>query len=124
MFDHIGIEVRDFEKSKKFYSEALKPLGISLVKDLSQYGAAGYGVDRPKFWIGSGSPTHGADEVHVCFSARSRAEVRAFHEAALAAGARDHGAPGLRPIYHEHYYGAFVLDLDGNNIAACCHLPE
>ena len=124
MIDHVGIDVRDFETSKAFYIAALKPLGVRLVKDLSQYGAAGFGIDRPKFWIGKGAPSGSADEVHVCFSASSRAEVRAFYEAALAAGGRDHGAPGLRPMYHEHYYGAFSLDLDGYNIAACCHLPE
>jgi catechol 2,3-dioxygenase-like lactoylglutathione lyase family enzyme len=123
MLDHVGIDVRDLERSKAFYERALSPLGIRLLVDLKEYQAAGFGVDRPQFWIGGGTPSNGKDEVHVCFSASSRAEVRAFHEAALKAGGADHGKPGLRPEYHEHYYGAFVLDLDGNNIEACCHRP-
>ena len=124
MFDHIGIAVRNLEASKAFYSKALAPLGISLVLDLREYHTAGFGKERPQFWIGSGLSENGEDEVHVCFAAKNRAEVRAFYEAALSAGAKDNGKPGLRPEYHEHYFGAFVFDLDGYNIEACCHRPE
>jgi catechol 2,3-dioxygenase-like lactoylglutathione lyase family enzyme len=124
MLDHIGFEVRDLQKSKAFYEKALAPLGIRLILDLKEWNAAGFGKDRPQFWIGKGEPKGGEDEVHLCFSAKNRAEVRAFYEAAIQAGAKDNGRPGLRPEYHENYYGAFVLDPDGYNIEACCHLPE
>jgi catechol 2,3-dioxygenase-like lactoylglutathione lyase family enzyme len=124
MFDHIGIDVSDLERSKKFYSETLEALGYRLVLDLKEWKAAGFGKDRPQFWIGEGSPKSEDDEVHICFSAKNRKEVQAFHEAAISAGGRDHGKRGLRPHYHENYYGAFILDLDGYNIEACCHLPE
>lgn len=125
MFDHMGFEVRDLKKSKRFYEQTLAPLGIKLVMNLEEYGAAGFGNEgRPRFWIGEGEPKGGHDEVHLCFSAKNRAEVRAFYDAAMQAGARDNGKPGLRPEYHEHYYGAFVLDPDGYNIEACCHKPE
>jgi catechol 2,3-dioxygenase-like lactoylglutathione lyase family enzyme len=124
MFDHIGFEVRDFNASKLFYDKVLSTLGISLKIYLEEYQAAGYGVERAQFWISQGSPTNGEDELHVCFKAKNRSEVRAFYEACLEAGGRDLGKPGLRPEYHEHYYGAFILDLDGHNIEACCHLPE
>jgi catechol 2,3-dioxygenase-like lactoylglutathione lyase family enzyme len=124
MFDHIGIEVRDLERSKKFYSQALEPLGSRLVVDLIEWDAAGFGIERPQFWIGKGTPTAGDDEVHICFTAKNRKEVRAFFESAIQAGGRENGKPGLRPQYHPNYYGAFVLDPDGYNIEACCHLPE
>jgi catechol 2,3-dioxygenase-like lactoylglutathione lyase family enzyme len=124
IFDHVGIDVRDYKRSRQFYAQALAPLGIKLVMDLEEWKAAGFGVERPEFWIGGGEPTHGDDEVHICFAAKDRAQVRAFYDAAIAAGGRDNGKPGPRPEYHEHYYGAFVLDLDGNNIEACCHRPE
>ena len=124
MFDHVGVDVRDLGKSKSFFEKALAPLGIKLLMFSEEWGAAGFGTDRPRFWIGKGSPSNGPDEVHVCFMAKNREEVRAFYDAAIKAGAKDHGAPGMRPQYHEHYYGAFVLDPDGNNIEACCHHPE
>lgn len=97
MFDHVGIEVRDLQKSKEFYETVLSTLGIKLLMDLKEWQAAGYGTDRPRFWIGGGKPTNGPDELHICFAAKNRAEVRAFHEAALKAGAKDNGKPGLRP---------------------------
>jgi catechol 2,3-dioxygenase-like lactoylglutathione lyase family enzyme len=126
MFDHAGFDVRDLKKSTAFYEAALAPLGIKLLVDHPEWAVAGFGRtgERPKFWIAAGKPTNGDDEVHLCFSARSREEVAAFHAAALAAGGRDNGAPGLRPIYHADYYGAFILDPDGNGIEACCHLSE
>src|SRR4051794_28675293 len=124
MFDHVGFEVGDLKKSKAFYQKALAPLGIKLIADLEQWSAAGFGTERPRFWIGGGKPQAGEDEVHVSFAAKDRAQVRAFYEAAIAAGGRDNGKPGPRPEYHENYYGAFVFDPDGHNIEACCHHPE
>jgi catechol 2,3-dioxygenase-like lactoylglutathione lyase family enzyme len=127
MIDHIGFAVSNMERSKAFYSNALKPLGIGIVMEVSaeQTGAdahAGFGKDnKPFFWIGTGSKPKGG--VHVAFTAQTRAEVDSFYHAALAAGGRDNGAPGPRPHYHTHYYGAFVLDPDGNNIEAVCHRP-
>lgn len=128
MLDHIGFPVTDYERSKAFYAAALAPLGIGLLidMDLSDHdgpaGYAGFGVERPQFWIGTGKPLSG--RLHVAFAAADRAQVRAFYAAALAAGAADNGPPGLRPHYHANYYGAFVLDPDGHNIEAVSHLPE
>ena len=126
MLDHIGFPVTDFARSKAFYESALAPLGYRVVKEMmlseGEDGYAGFGADRPQFWIGTGKPLQG--RLHVAFAAKSRAEVRAFYEAAMAAGGVDNGAPGLRPHYHENYYGAFVLDPDGHNIEAVNHLPE
>jgi catechol 2,3-dioxygenase-like lactoylglutathione lyase family enzyme len=124
MFDHMGFDVRDLHKSKTFYEKALAPLGVKLLVFSEEWGAAGFGTDRPRFWLGVGEPTHGKDEVHLCFSAKNRAEVRAFYEAAIAAGGTDNGPPGPRPMYHPDYYGAFVFDPEGHGIEACCHLPE
>jgi catechol 2,3-dioxygenase-like lactoylglutathione lyase family enzyme len=125
MLDHIGFPVSDFARAKAFYAQALKPLGIALVMELtpeqSRGGAfAGFGESRiPYFWLQtSGTPGKG---LHVAFRAKDRATVDAFYQAALAAGGKDNGAPGLRPHYHAHYYGAFVLDPDGHNIEAVCH---
>lgn len=128
MIDHVGYPVRDFAASKAFFLQALAPLGYGLVMEVTEeqtggHGAhAGFGDGKPDFWIGSGRPPAGA--VHIAFRAASRERVRAFHAAALAAGGTDNGAPGLRPEYHPTYYGAFVLDPDGNNIEAVCHDPE
>lgn len=117
MIDHIGIQVRDLDRSVAFYTQALAPLGYGLIMRFEQF--AGFGADgKTDFWIGVGAPT---DRVHVALRAKGRADVRAFHAAALAAGGADNGAPGVRPHYHEHYYGAFVRDPDGHNIEAVCH---
>lgn len=124
MFDHLGFEVRNLAKSRKFYEAVLAPLGVKVISDLKEYGTVGFGVDRPQFWLGAGQPSTGEDEFHLCFAAKSRAAVRSFYETAIKAGGRDNGKPGLRPEYHEHYYGAFILDFDGYNIEACCHKPE
>jgi len=121
MLDHITFAVQDFAQSRAFYLAALAPLGIGLVMEWE--GWVGLGRDgRPQFWFGGGDRASGP--FHLAFAARSRAEVRAFHAAALAAGARDNGAPGLRPHYHPHYYGAFAIDPNGHNIEAVCHSPE
>jgi catechol 2,3-dioxygenase-like lactoylglutathione lyase family enzyme len=128
MLDHVGFPVADFARSKAFYAKALAPLGYGLVMEFPPEatggtGHAGFGPQgRPQFWIGGGNPVKG--QVHFAFVARNRAAVHAFYDAALAAGARDNGPPGLRPQYHPNYYGAFVLDPDGHNIEAVCHLPE
>ena len=121
MIDHVTAKVGDVEQGKAFYSQALAPLGYSLQAEFP--GAAGFGTGAgvPDFWIGS-NEERGA--THVAFSAKDRAAVDAFYEAATSAGAKDNGAPGLRPHYHENYYAAFVHDMDGNNIEAVCHLPE
>jgi catechol 2,3-dioxygenase-like lactoylglutathione lyase family enzyme len=121
MIDHIGIQVSDLERSIAFYTRALAPLGYELVMRWQSY--AGFGVaGKPDFWIdgGSGPPT---EKIHVAFRAQGRAIIRTFYETALAAGGKDTGAPGVRPHYHEHYYGAFVRDPDGHNIEAVCHEP-
>jgi catechol 2,3-dioxygenase-like lactoylglutathione lyase family enzyme len=125
MLDHVGIPVRDYARSKAFYLGALAPLGFGLVMEVPAGGTsnAGFGPQgRPQFWIGTGGQLEG--RVHFAFMARDRAAVRAFYDAALAAGGKDNGPPGLRPMYHPNYYGAFVLDPDGHNIEAVCHQPE
>jgi catechol 2,3-dioxygenase-like lactoylglutathione lyase family enzyme len=128
VLDHIGFPVTDFERSKAFYTKVLEPLGYRLIMnvDLSDEtgpgGYAGFGRERPQFWIGTGKPISG--RLHVAFMASDRALVRQFYDAAIAAGAKDNGPPGLRPHYHANYYGAFVLDPDGHNIEAVSHLPE
>lgn len=119
--DHIGIAVRDFATSRAFYRAALAPLGIRIVKEGEGFAGFNHAGARGGFWISAGDPPHG---VHVAFAAQDRAQVDAFYKAALAAGGRDNGAPGLRPQYHPDYYGAFVLDPDGHNIEAVCHTPE
>ena len=121
MIDHVGYAVSDYGRSKAFYEQALAPLGITLLMEpMSQ--AAGFGKDgKPFFWIETrGSAVTG---VHVAFDADDRATVDAFHRAGLEAGGTDNGAPGVREIYHPNYYGAYVLDPDGNNVEAVCHEP-
>lgn len=127
MIDHLGISVRDHAASKAFYLKALAPLGIGVVMNVSkeETGAAsdftGMGSEnKPFFWISQGTVAEG---MHLCFSAKTRAEVDAFYQAAIAAGARDNGAPGIRAHYHPNYYGAFVIDLNGVNLEAVCHKP-
>jgi len=118
MFDHIGFRVRDVEASRKFYLAALGPLGVGVAME----GPYGVGLGRggkPSLWLSQGEPP--VSPLHIAFTAKNRAEVDAFHAAALAAGAKDNGAPGLRPHYHPNYYGAFAIDPDGHNIEAVCH---
>ena len=133
MVDHISIRVADYDRSREFYAAALAPLGYTLAMEVDS--GAGFGREFiPDFWIkqgvpsGSGAPAEhsgcGGPAVHVAFASDDRNAVDAFYRAALAAGARDNGAPGLRPNYHPNYYGAFVLDLDGYNIEAVCHKAE
>ena len=125
--DHVTLVVSDYARSKTFYEKALAPLGIKPIMDFGQ--ACGFGRDgKPDFWIGSGPASFHRPEhleiitpTHVAFAAQSRAEVEAFHKAALAAGAKDFGAPGVRAHYHPNYYAAFVLDPDGHDIEAVYH---
>ena len=121
MIDHTGYAVSDFDRSVAFYTKALAPLNIKLCMTF-QGKYAGFGPDgKPEFWIAGGTtPT---DKIHIAFRASGREQVRAFYEAALAAGGTDNGPPGTRPHYHENYYGAFVLDPDGHNVEAVCHDP-
>ncbi len=126
MLDHVGFSVTDYARSKTFYEKALAPLGYSLIWEVPQTGnghqAAGFGMNgKPDFWIGSeGGLNH---SLHIAIVAKDRATVEAFYRAAIAAGGKDNGAPGLRPQYHPDYYGAFVFDPDGHNIEAVCHSP-
>jgi catechol 2,3-dioxygenase-like lactoylglutathione lyase family enzyme len=126
MLDHIGFSVADYARSKAFYEKALAPLGYVLVMEVQQTEndspAAGFGAGgKPDLWIGGeGGLNH---HVHIAVVAKDRPAVDAFYRAAIAAGGKDNGAPGLRPHYHPNYYGAFVLDPDGHNIEAVCHAP-
>ena len=126
MLDHIGFAVSNYAKSKAFYEKALQPLGMSLVMEVSaeitgDFAAAGFGKDgRPFFWISESKKPVG--NLHIALNA-DRAQVDAFYKAALAAGGKDNGAPGIRAHYHPNYYGAFVHDPDGNNVEAVCHAP-
>ncbi|WP_407166893.1 VOC family protein [Bradyrhizobium sp. ORS 111] len=122
MLDHVTLGVRDVERSKAFYDEALRSLGISrLYAEGNRF--AGYGI-RPKafFWIGERNVMQTG--AHIAFTASDRATVDRFYEDAIKAGGRDNGRPGIRPHYHANYYGAFVLDPDGHNIEAVCHAPQ
>jgi len=122
VLDHVGFAVSDYGRSKAFYEKALAPLGLTILLE-PQEQAAGFGEDgKAIFWIeAQGRAVKG--RLHVAFTARDRDTVDAFHVAALAAGATDNGAPGVREMYHPHYYGAYVLDPDGHNIEAVCHVP-
>lgn len=128
MIDHLGLHVSDPTVSRRFYDRALAPLGYAPLMVIPPEHTdgkviVGYGVaPKPDFWVSEGPAE--SPRIHVAFRADSRAQVDAFYAAALAAGGRDNGAPGPRPHYHQHYYGAFVLDPDGHNIEAVCHAPE
>jgi catechol 2,3-dioxygenase-like lactoylglutathione lyase family enzyme len=123
MFDHVGLNVRDYVAGRAFYERALAPLGYRVVMAFDEWKAAGFGTDeKPEFWISEREPA--GTGTHVAFACDDRATVDAFHDAALAAGGIDNGSPGPRTQYHPAYYGAFVHDLDGNNIEAVCHRPE
>ena len=128
MLDHIGFSVSNMKISRIFYEKTLKPLGITPLMEVTpemtgtSESHVGFGASRPFFWIGTGGKVSVA--THVAFATESRKIVDEFYAAAIAAGGRDNGKPGLRPHYHENYYGAFVLDPDGNNIEAVCHSPK
>jgi catechol 2,3-dioxygenase-like lactoylglutathione lyase family enzyme len=121
MLDHIGFSVSDVAASRAFYAAALAPLGIGVMAEFGEH--LGFGRDgRAQFWFSGGGKPAGA--THLAFTAKSRADVHAFYDAALKAGAKDNGAPGLRAHYDPNYYGAFVIDLNGHNIEAVCRSPE
>jgi catechol 2,3-dioxygenase-like lactoylglutathione lyase family enzyme len=120
VIDHLALAVRDLDASRRFYKKALRPLGYEVASESDSF--CGFGnqggitlVLRP------GAP---AGRIHFAFPSVDRQSVDAFHQAAVAAGGRDNGPPGIRPDYHENYYAAFVEDPDGNNVEAVCHLPE
>ncbi|HEY6836182.1 MAG TPA: VOC family protein [Gaiellaceae bacterium] len=121
MIDHVTANVGDFEQAKRFYTQALAPLGYSVQMEFGESAGFGTGEGIPDFWISS---REGRGATHVAISAKDRAAVDAFYEAAVQAGGNDNGAPGLRPDLHEAYYAAFVHDADGNNIEAVTHRPE
>ena len=123
--DHASIAVADLPTSAAFYDAAFAPLGLARAKTTAR--AIGYGLGHPVFWIiegGTGGRAQPGRGLHFCLGASTRAAVDAFHRAALAQGGKDNGAPGLRPEYHAHYYGAFVFDPDGYKLGAVCHQPE
>jgi len=123
MLDHVGLRTKNVKGLVAFYEAVLVPLGYSKQRDFGV--AAGFG--RPNdvpLWIGEAEGDATTSSIHLALTSADRASVDAFYKAALAAGAKDNGPPGLRPQYHEHYYGAFVIDPDGNNLEAVCHKPE
>jgi catechol 2,3-dioxygenase-like lactoylglutathione lyase family enzyme len=129
MIDHMSIVVSDYEKSKAFYLQALGPLGYSVIMEFTRAqvpslpspAVCGLGEKgKPDFWLSGGTPTSGQ---HLAFRAENRTAVDAFYKAALAAGAKPNGEPGIRQHYHPNYYGAFVIDLNGHNLEAVCHDP-
>ena len=118
MLDHIGLNVSDIKKSKEFYMQALKPLGYEIFMEWEKW--VGFAVNgKPDFWIQDGPKT--SPIIHIAFRAENRALVNEFYRAALAAGGKDNGAPGIRELYHPNYYGAYVLGPDGHNIEVVCH---
>jgi catechol 2,3-dioxygenase-like lactoylglutathione lyase family enzyme len=127
MIDHTGVAVSDYGKSKAFYTAALQPIGYAMLMEVPKeftggVGVAGFGeAPKPDFWIHEGQANK--PPIHVAFRVDARAKVDAFYHAAIAAGGKDNGAPGIRAHYHPNYYGAFVLDPDGHNIEAVCHDP-
>ena len=138
MLDHMTFRVSDIARTKAFYSAVLAPLGYKLDVEGQYEGMNVLGYSYPDLtqpegkrcdvWFVDGTSPYGAapatTSCHLCWRAESRAQVDAFYRAAMSAGAKDHGEPGLRPHYHPNYYGAFVIDPEGNNIEAVCHLAE
>ena len=128
MIDHTGISVSDYVHSREFYRQALAPIGYALLLEIpasvtGKTDVAGFGeAPKPDFWIGKGEPNR--PPIHVAFRVAERKLVDTFYRAALAAGGRDNGAPGVRAHYHADYYAAFVLDPDGHNIEVVCHAPS
>lgn len=131
MIDHLSTYARDYLKTKNFYAAVFSELGFGLQTEMiatwnkyfpTQRMCAFGPESKPVFWVIEVKEAY--TPRHVAFTASSRAEVDAFYKAALALGAEGNGEPGLRPQYHEHFYGAFVIDPDGNNAEAICHSPE
>ena len=122
MLDHLSIQCSDFDKSSAFYDTVLATLGGKRILDFGE--AIGYGVDFPNFWIGRQTTGAGFRESHIAFTAPNHEAVREFFDAAMRFGVESLHGPRLWPEYHEHYYGAFVRDPDGNNVEAVCHTPQ
>jgi len=124
MFDHVKFGVSDFAASKAFFLKALEPIGVIVAGE----GEPSYGIELVAEGNNSSLILFQTDEkpahLHLAFAAQNRAQVDAFYRAAIAAGGQDNGAPGLRPHYHAHYYGAFVIGPDGHNVEAVCHKPQ
>ena len=118
MFDHVVFGVSDYEASKSFFLKALEPIGIAIVTE-NQMGIELSSDGKSSLCIRKGGEKSG--HLHLAFTAKNRQQVEAFHLAALEAGAKDNGAPGLRPNYTGHYYAAFVIGPDGHNIEVVCH---
>ena len=135
MIDHMTFRVSDLARTKELYTAALAPLGYKLAFEFSgaETGFIGFGypdVNVPNgmkidTWFADGPSPYGGHLIttgcHLCWQAPNRVAVDAFYKAAIEQGAKDNGPPGLRPMYHPNYYGAFVIDHDGNNVEACCH---
>ena len=121
LIDHIGFSVMDYQRSKRFYTRCLAPLKLELIIEIEGWAGFGRG-EKAELWFGEDSRPQ--RPMHIAFVAEDRASVDRFYQAGIDAGAGDNGAPGLRPAYHQHYYGAFLIDPDGHNIEAVCHLPE
>jgi catechol 2,3-dioxygenase-like lactoylglutathione lyase family enzyme len=124
MFDHVSIGVSNVARTKKFYDAALQPLGYSRLSDGDA--SLGYGQDGVRLWVSASDspvPADPASGLHFCFAAPTRKSVDAFHKAAIAAGGKDNGKPGLRADYGETYYAAFVIDPDGYRLEAYCGTP-
>ena len=121
MFDHVGFGVTSLTECKTFFLQALAPLGVAIAME-GPYGVGMGQNKKPSLWLyeTKDTPAH----LHLAFVAENRGQVDAFYKAALAAGGKDNGAPGLRPHYHANYYGAFVIGPDGHNIEAVCHRPD
>ena len=123
MFDHVKIGVSDYAASKAFFLKALEPLGVAVGSE----GLPAYGVElcsKEKASLCLFQTEEKPAHLHLAFMAENRQQVEAFYRAALQAGGKDNGAPGLRPHYHANYYAAFVIGPDGHNIEAVCHEPE
>ena len=121
MFDHIGVGVSDLKASKAFFVQALSPLGVGVVMEVSD--AAGLGrAQKPSLWLGTATESKPLP-LHIAFAADNRSQVDEFYRQALAAGGKDNGPPGIRPHYHANYYAAFVIGPDGHNIEVVCHQP-
>jgi catechol 2,3-dioxygenase-like lactoylglutathione lyase family enzyme len=121
VFDHIGFNVSNFAAARDFFVRALAPLGIGITDEGDGWAVVGR-REEGFLWFGSFGVSPGP--MHIAFAAKTRQQVREFYEAAIAAGGKDNGSPGLRPHYHAHYYGAFVIGPDGHNVEAVCHAPE
>jgi len=121
IIDHISISVGNYNESKNFYQKALEPLGYNLIMEIM--GWAGFGFNKKgEFWMTEGDKA--VNPMHIAFLAETRQQVYDFYKAAIEAGGKDNGPPGIRTIYHPNYYGAFVIGPDGHNIEAVCHKPE